>query len=176
MVGARGRSAAPRFNRGDHVGALAEQVHAGEHLQVLYPSDDTPAGQELRLRQEYFFASASLQDLLRRHHAAARRPAPLPDQAAIQLNDTHPAIAVAELMRLLVDVHGVAWDEAWAITSGTHLLHQSHPVARGAGELAGALLERLLPRHMQIIYRINALHLDGCAQRADDGDPVVACR
>ena len=95
------------FNQGDHVGALAARARANAISQVLYPSEDTPAGQELRLRQEYFFSSASLHDLLYRHihqHGDVRTPC---RQRAIQLNDTHPAIAIAELMRLLVDVHDI---------------------------------------------------------------------
>ena len=96
-----------------------------------------PPGQELRLRQEYFFTSASLQDLVGRHMRQHGDIRTLPDKAAIQLNDTHPAIAVAELMRLLVDVHEVPWDEAWRITTDTIVLHQPHAAARGAGELAG---------------------------------------
>ena len=102
VVGARGRPAAARRvqRRATIVGALAAQARADSISQVLYPSDATPAGQELRLRQEYFFVSASLQDLVRRHIAAATATSDsLPDKAAIQLNDTHPAIAVAELMR-----------------------------------------------------------------------------
>ena len=126
------------FNRGDHVGALAARARANAISQVLYPSDESPAGQELRLRQEYFFTSASLQDLVGRHmrqHNGDIRT--LPDKAAIQLNDTHPAIAVAELMRILVDLHEIPWEEAWQITTGHDLLHQPHAAARGAGELAG---------------------------------------
>src|SRR5271169_2378208 len=104
------------FNQGDHVGALAARARANAISQVLYPSDETPAGQELRLRQEYFFSSASLHDLLRRHMRQYGELNTLPDQCAIQLNDTHPAIVVAELMRLLVDEHGMEWEEAWRIT------------------------------------------------------------
>ncbi|MEA2772562.1 MAG: glycogen phosphorylase, partial [Acetobacteraceae bacterium] len=89
------------FNHGDHAGALAEQVKAESISKVLYPSDATPAGQELRLRQEYFFVSASLQDLVRRHFKAFGHVASLPDKTAIQLNDTHPAIGIAEMMRIL---------------------------------------------------------------------------
>jgi starch phosphorylase len=89
------------FNRGDHVGALADRVRLESVSRVLYPSDATPAGQELRLRQEYFFASASLQDLVRRHQQQYGELASLPEHAVIQLNDTHPAIAIAELMRFL---------------------------------------------------------------------------
>ena len=108
-----------RFNAGDHMGALADEMRADSLVRVLYPADSSPAGQELRLRQEYFFTSASIQDIVRRHvqhHGDVRS---LPDKAAIQLNDTHPAVAVAELVRLLVDVHGLEFDEAWDITRRT---------------------------------------------------------
>src|SRR5690606_642085 len=108
-----------RFNAGDHVGAVAEEARAEAISRVLYPADTTEAGQELRLRQEYFFVSASLQDLLRRHLKQHGDLHLLPAKAAIQLNDTHPAIAVAELMRLLVDVHSLPWAEAWDITVNT---------------------------------------------------------
>ena len=161
VVGARQRSAAlADFNRGDHVGALADRVRLESISRVLYPSDETPAGQELRLRQEYFFASASLQDLVRRHLAQHGELASLPDHAAIQLNDTHPAIAVAELMRLLVDVHAMPWAQAWEITTATfnYTNHTLLPEALESWPVP--LMERLLPRHMQIIYLINALHLD----------------
>jgi starch phosphorylase len=120
------------FNLGDYVGAMADRARVEAISRVLYPSDATPAGHELRLRQEYFFTSASLQDLIRRHLARHPDLSNLSDQAAIQLNDTHPAIAVAELMRLLVDEHGVRWDEAWRITRGT-LNYTNHTLpARGA--------------------------------------------
>jgi starch phosphorylase len=148
------------FNEGDYVGALADQVRAESISKVLYPSDSTPAGQELRLRQEYFFASASLQDLVGRHLRQHGDIDTLADQTAIQLNDTHPAIGVAELMRLLVDVHGIAWDRAWEITVAT-FSYTNHTLLPEALETWPApLMERLLPRHMQIIYLINARHLD----------------
>jgi starch phosphorylase len=107
------------FNEGDYVGALAHRARAEAISRILYPSDATPAGQELRLRQEYFFTSGSLQDLLRRHLQQHEDVRTLPDHVAIQLNDTHPAIAVAELMRLLLDEHALAWEEAWRITTDT---------------------------------------------------------
>jgi starch phosphorylase len=144
------------FNAGDHAGALADQVRADSLVRVLYPADSHKAGQELRLRQEYFFSAASIQDLMRRHvqfHGDIRT---LPDKAAIQLNDTHPAVAVAELMRMLIDVHGLAFDEAWAITqaSVSYTNHTLLPEALESWPLP--LFERLLPRHMQIIYAINS--------------------
>ena len=153
-----------RFNAGDHLGAVAEAVKADSISRVLYPADVTEAGQELRLRQEYFFVSASLQDLLARHlsHYPLER---LPDMMAIQLNDTHPAIAVAELMRLLVDEHGVPWSEAWQLTVAT-LAYTNHTLLPEALESwPVSLMERLLPRHMQIIYLINAEHIDALRAR-----------
>ena len=148
------------FNRGDHVGALASRSRANAISQILYPSDETPEGQELRLRQEYFFSSASLQDLMFRHvhqHGDIRS---LATHNAIQLNDTHPAIAIAELMRLLVDLHEVPWAEAWKITTET-FSYTNHTLLPEALETWPVnLMERLLPRHMQIIYLINAQHLN----------------
>jgi glycogen phosphorylase len=148
------------FNRGDYVGALSERMRLEAISKVLYPSDSTLAGQELRLRQEFFFVSASLQDLIRRHLKQHGDIRTLADKAAIQLNDTHPAMAVAELMRVLVDVHGIGWKEAWTITRGT-LNYTNHTLLPEALESWSVpLVERLLPRHMQIIYLINAYHLD----------------
>jgi starch phosphorylase len=148
------------FNRGDYIGALAERSTAEAISKVLYPSDATPAGQELRLRQEYFFASASLQDLMHRHMRQFKTIDTLADKVAIQMNDTHPAIGVAELMRILVDLHGVAWDRAWAITTAS-FSYTNHTLMPEALEIwPVSLMERLLPRPMQIIYLINAAHLD----------------
>ncbi len=153
------------FNQGDYVGALAHRARAEAISRILYPSDATPAGQELRLRQEYFFTSASLQDLVRRHLRQHGNLRTLAEHASIQLNDTHPAIAVAELMRLLVDEHGLGWDEAWSITTNT-LNYTNHTLLPEALETwPVAMMERLLPRHMQIIYLINWLHLEALSER-----------
>jgi glycogen phosphorylase len=147
------------FNSGDHVGALYEQARAEAISKVLYPSDESPAGRDLRLRQEYFFVSASLQDLVQRHLRTDGDLHFLPDRAAIQLNDTHPSIAVPELMRILVDVHGLPWDDAWRITVGT-LSYTNHTLLPEALESwPMPLFERVLPRHLEIIYRINEQHL-----------------
>ena len=144
------------FNAGDHVGALENEVRADSLVRVLYPADSTAAGQELRLRQEYFFTSASIQDIVRRHVQYNGDILTLPDKAAIQLNDTHPAVAVAELMRLLVDVHGLEFDEALGVTRKTiaYTNHTLLPEALESWPLP--LFERLLPRHMQIVYAINS--------------------
>ncbi len=160
------------FNQGDHIGAMADRVRAEAISKVLYPSDATPAGQELRLRQEYFFAAASLQDLIRRHLKKFPGLHNLSDQAAIQLNDTHPAIAVVELMRQLVDLHEVAWHDAWEITCKT-FSYTNHTLLPEALETWPVpLMERVLPRHMQIIYLINALHLDKLRDGGET-DPAV---
>ncbi|MDD2059973.1 glycogen/starch/alpha-glucan phosphorylase [Pseudomonas sp. GD03860] len=149
-----------RFNAGDHLGAVAEVARAESISRVLYPADSTEAGQELRLRQEYFFVCASLQDLLRRHLNMHDSLLNLHESAAIQLNDTHPSIAVAELMRLLVDQHEIPWDTAWQLTVDT-LAYTNHTLLPEALETwPVGLMERMLPRHMQIIYLINAFHID----------------
>ena len=153
------------FNAGDFVGALSDTVRAEAISKVLYPSDATPAGQELRLRQEYFFASASLLDLIRRHVKQHQDVRTLGAHAAVQLNDTHPAIAVPELMRILIDLNGLEWDEAWTVTQAT-FSYTNHTLLPEALETWPVpLMERLLPRHMQIIYLLNAAHLDSARRR-----------
>ena len=162
------------FNRGDHVGALADRVRSEAISRVLYPSDESPAGLELRLRQEFFFVSASLQDMLRRHLGHYPSVDNFADKVAIQLNDTHPAIGIAELMRLLVDVHGVPWDHAWRIT-GESFSYTNHTLLPEALEMWPVpLMERLLPRHMQIIYMINNTHLDGAKRAGFGNDAFLA--
>ncbi|MDQ2802728.1 MAG: glycogen/starch/alpha-glucan phosphorylase, partial [Pseudomonadota bacterium] len=162
------------FNRGDHVGAMRERVRTEAISRVLYPGDETDAGQELRLRQEFFFASASLQDLLRRHVDQFGDLRTLADKAAIQLNDTHPAIGNAELMRLLVDVHGIEGNEAWRISTAT-FAYTNHTLLPEALETwAVPLLERLLPRHMQIIYLLNGQHLEHVRRRGHTDDAMLA--
>jgi starch phosphorylase len=157
------------FNQGDHVGAVHERMRAESISRVLYPADSTPAGQELRLRQEFFFTSASLQDLLRRHVQQFGDVRSLAEHAAVQLNDTHPAIAVAELIRLLVDVHGLSWEEAANVTRET-ISYTNHTLLPEALETWPVhLMERMLPRHMQIIYALNA-RLLAAARRVDGAD------
>ncbi|MDE8650451.1 glycogen/starch/alpha-glucan phosphorylase [Novosphingobium album (ex Liu et al. 2023)] len=161
------------FNAGDHIGALADQVRADSLVRVLYPADSNAAGQELRLRQEYFFSAASIQDIVRRHVQYDGDVRTLPDKAAIQLNDTHPSVAVAELMRLLVDVHGLEFNEAWAVTQRTisYTNHTLLPEALESWPLP--LFERMLPRHMQIIYAINSRVLRE-ARKAGLDDAAIA--
>ncbi len=161
------------FNAGDHVGALEGEARAASLVRVLYPADSHRAGQELRLRQEYFFSAASIQDILRRHMQFHDDIRTLPEKAAIQLNDTHPAVAVAELIRLLVDEHGLEFDEALDITRRTvaYTNHTLLPEALESWPLP--LFERLLPRHMQIIYALNSRVMRD-ARKAQMDDPAVA--
>ena len=162
------------FNAGDYVGAVAAQARAEAICKFLYPSDETPAGRELRLRQEYFFVSASLQDILANQLRAYGSLQSLSSAAAIQLNDTHPSLAVAELMRLLIDLHGLRWDNAWDLTTKT-LSYTNHTLLPEALETwPVALFEAVLPRHLQIIYRINALHLDRAEKKFPNQSELMA--
>ncbi len=149
-----------KFNEGDHVAALWQRSRAEAISKILYPGDDLPSGRELRLRQEYFFVSASVQDLVRGHVRSQGEISTLPQHAAIQLNDTHPSIAVAELMRVLVDLYRLPWDEAWRITRATcsYTNHSLLPEALESWPVR--LFETLLPRHLEIIYALNRNHLD----------------
>ncbi|WP_298370952.1 glycogen/starch/alpha-glucan phosphorylase [Azospirillum sp.] len=147
------------FNEGAYMKAVEQKILSENLSRVLYPNDATEIGKELRFKQEYFFTSASLQDILRRylqHHTSFDN---LPNKAAIQLNDTHPAIGIAELMRLLIDQHGLRWEKAWEITQATfaYTNHTLLPEALEAWPVR--MVERILPRHMQIIYEINAKFL-----------------
>ena len=143
------------FNAGNHAAAVEDQVAAKNVSRVLYPDDSTPQGKELRFKQQYFFVSASVQDLLANHIAEGRSLADLPDSVALQLNDTHPALAIPELLRLLLDVHDLDWTLAWGISCQLfgYTNHTLLPEALETWPVA--FFERLLPRHLEIIYRIN---------------------
>jgi starch phosphorylase len=162
------------FNAGDHIGALAGEARAESLVRVLYPADSNPAGQELRLRQEYFFSSASIQDIVRRHMQYFGDIRTLPQKAAIHLNDTHPAVAVTELMRLLMDIYKMGFAEAWDMTRQVfaYTNHTLLPEALESWPLP--LFERLLPRHMQLIYAINADLLRSVRKRGDFDDRATA--
>ena len=159
------------FNSGDYARA-AEYKNQFENISwVLYPNDSTPAGRELRLKQEYFFTSASLQDIVARHLAEHGRLDNLAEHVAVHLNDTHPAIGVAELMRLLIDLHGMAWETAWDLTTRifSYTNHTLMPEALETWPVS--LLQKVLPRHLQIIFRINHEFLAFAAQhRPGDGE------
>ena len=148
------------FNRGDYWGAVNQKVMSENITKVLYPNDEQVKGKELRLEQQYFFVACSLQDMLRITRVQKIPPERFHEKFAIQLNDTHPSIAVAELMRLLVDELALDWDAAWAITRQTfaYTNHTLLPEALERWPLD--LFGRMLPRHLEIIYEINARFLD----------------
>ena len=153
------------FNHGDYIKAMEEKVLSENITKVLYPSDERQAGKELRLKQQYFFVAATFQDIVRRFRKSHAPFSTLPDTVAIQLNDTHPAIAIPEFMRILLDDEGLPWDEAWDICVRT-FAYTNHTVMPEALETwPVGLIERLLPRHMEIIFEINRRFLDEVAQR-----------
>ncbi|HEY3498141.1 MAG TPA: glycogen/starch/alpha-glucan phosphorylase [Polyangiaceae bacterium] len=158
------------FNRGDYIKSV-EQKSASENIsRVLYPNDQQPAGKELRLKQEYMLVSATLQDALNRHLRYHPDLYNLHEQAVFQMNDTHPALAVAELVRLLCDEHGMPWDHAFSLTRRC-LAYTNHTILPEALERWPVwLMERVLPRHLQIIYDINSLHLAEVKKRFPGDD------
>jgi len=153
------------FNAGNYYAAVEEQIAAKNVSRVLYPDDSTPQGRELRFRQQYFFVSASIQDLLATHMAEGRRLEDLGDAVAIQLNDTHPTLAIPELLRLLVDEYEMDWPAAWQITREVfgYTNHTLLPEALETWPVA--TFEKLLPRHLQIIYLINREFLDKVGEK-----------
>jgi len=164
------------FNTGDYLGAVQEKVASETISKVLYPNDEAMIGKHLRLAQQYFFVSCSLQDVIRVHVGMRGRSLDdLPDAWAVQLNDTHPAIAVAELMRLLVDEHLLEWERAWSITQRM-LAYTNHTLLPEALEKwAVPLFGGQLPRHLEIIYEINRRFLDH-VRKAHPGDDGLAAR
>jgi starch phosphorylase len=143
------------FNRGNYLEALAPRIRSKTVTRLLYPDDSTPEGRELRLRQEHFFASASVQDLVMRFQREYSQWSLLPDKIAIHLNDTHPALAPAELIRLLVDVHGVGWEQAVELTRAV-FSYTNHTLMPEALEVWQAdLLRRIAPRHLEIFEEVN---------------------
>ncbi len=151
------------FHEGDYEGAVRDKNESENLTRVLYPDDSTAMGRELRLKQEYFCVSASIQDILARTDGALEQ---LPDRVAIQLNDTHPVLAIPELMRILIDVHEFEWRDAWDIAKRT-FAYTNHTLLPEALETwPEAMLEKLLPRHLQIIHRINDEFMDHVRLRA----------
>jgi len=156
------------FNVGDYYGAVEHKVASETLTKVLYPNDEPAQGKQLRLQQQYFLVSCSLQDLLRLHRLRGGGPKDLHESFAIQLNDTHPALAVPELMRLLLDAYGMSWETAWRITSATfaYTNHTLLPEALETWPLP--MFGRLLPRHLEIIYEINRRFMDEVRARFPD--------
>ena len=148
------------FNRGDYYGAVNQKVASENLSKVLYPNDEQSQGKELRLEQQYFFVSCSLQDMLRILHVQKIPLANFHEKFAVQLNDTHPAIAVAELMRLLVDEHAMAWDDAWGIVGRTFAYTNHTLLPEPLEQWPLPLFAKVLPRHLELIYEINARFLD----------------
>ena len=164
------------FSSGDFVGALAETLTAESLTRVLYPDDSTSMGQGLRFVQEYFLVACSLADLVRRFRRSNADWSTLPEKVAIQLNDTHPAMAVPELMRILLDEAHLGWDEAWDLTQRT-LAYTNHTLLPEALEKWPlAWFEMMLPRHLEIIYEINRRLLDEVRTRFPGDEGRVAAR
>jgi starch phosphorylase len=148
------------FNYGDYYGAVEDQVAAENLTRVLYPNDEPVAGKRLRLEQQYFFVSCALQDMIRIYQQSGRDLAEFAGKYVAQLNDTHPAIAVAELMRLLVDEHGMEWQPAWEVTTRVFAYTNHTLLPEALEKWPIDLFGRVLPRHLEIIYEINHRFLD----------------
>ena len=159
------------FNEGHYAEAVEARMHSENLSKVLYPNDSTPAGRELRLKQQYFLVSCSLRDIIRRFRFRNQDWEAFPDQVVIQLNDTHPVLAIPELMHLLVDENGVGWEQAWSITRRTfaYTCHTLLPEALETWPVE--MFERLLPRHLEIICILNQFFLEDVRARypGDDG-------
>jgi starch phosphorylase len=163
------------FNGGEHQRAFSRRNELESLSQVLYPGDTTLAGRELRFKQEYFFASASIQDILRRFRRLDLPIERLPEEFVVQINDTHPVLAILELMRLLVDIEGLPWERALELTQRS-FAYTNHTLLPEAFEVWPVqFFERLLPRHLQIVYEMNGGFLDEVARRRPH-DTGLICR
>jgi starch phosphorylase len=162
------------FNEGGYIEAMKDKIETETISKVLYPSDAVESGKELRLKQQYFFVSCAIQDIVRRFLEKSNDFKKLPDKVVIQLNDTHPAIAIAEMMRILVDVHGQEWDDAWEITSKC-FAYTNHTLLPEALETWPArILGRMLPRHLQIIYEINRRFMEFARSRFGEDEAKLS--
>ncbi|HUF10559.1 MAG TPA: glycogen/starch/alpha-glucan phosphorylase [Rhodothermales bacterium] len=161
------------FDVGDYVRAVEQKIHTENISKVLYPNDATEQGRRLRLRQQYFFVACSLQDIIKRFHIRNSDWDKLPDIAVIQLNDTHPVIAIVELMRILVDENRVDWERAWHITHRTFASTQHTLLPEALEKWPVELFESLLPRHLEIIYEINDRFLEEVRARFPDDEDRV---
>jgi len=158
------------FNEGGYVEAVRNKAMVETISKVLYPNDSTESGKELRLVQQYFFVCCSLQDIIRRFHKQSTRWEDLPGKVAIQLNDTHPAVATAELMRILVDDYDLPWEKAWDITRKTFSYTNHTLLPEALEKWSVPLFERVLPRHLQIIFEINRRFLEEEVEAEWPGD------
>ena len=162
------------FNQGDYIGAVEAKVRSENISKVLYPSDEAWAGKELRLKQQYFFVAATLFDIFRRHKKQNLALKDLPDYVAIQLNDTHPSIAIPELMRILLDEEYLLWEDAWEICEKT-FAYTNHTVLPEALETWPVdLIAKVLPRHLEIIYEINHRFLEMVRQKFPESSDLLS--
>src|SRR5438477_2167140 len=162
------------FNEGDYEKAVLDKNRSETISKVLYPSDVKQWGRELRLKQQYFFVACSLHDIVRRHLVAYPSLANFPEKVAIQLNDTHPAVAIPELMRILVDEHALAWEKAWEVTQASFGYTNHTLLAEALATWPVELFQRLLPRHLTIIYEINRRFLRQVMNRFPYDEPRIA--
>lgn len=153
------------FNQGDYQKSVEENIKAENITSVLYPNDNTIFGKELRLKQQYFFVCATLQDILRRFQKKGHAWSDLPNYVAIQLNDTHPTLGIVELQRILVDIHKLQWDDAWSIVTKVYSFTNHTVLPEAMEKWSVPMLENLLPRHMQIIYDINLFFLQNVEKK-----------
>ena len=153
------------FNQGDYLRALEEKIESERVSKILYPSDSISSGRELRLVQEYFLVACSVRDMVRRHLEQGHPISTLAEKVAVQMNDTHPALTVAELMRLLVDEKDLPWDAAWKITCATCAFTNHTLMGEALEKWSVDLVAKVLPRHLEIIYEINRQFLDAVSQR-----------
>jgi starch phosphorylase len=163
------------FDVGDYARAVEQKVHSENISKVLYPNDNTPQGRELRLRQQYFFVACSLHDIIRRWRIRNDDWSTFPEKVTIQLNDTHPVVAIPELMRILIDLEGLSWKQAWHITSRTFASTQHTLLPEALEKWPVDLFGSLLPRHLEIVYEINKMFLDE-VREAFPGDPGRVAR
>jgi glycogen phosphorylase len=162
------------FNEGDYEKAVLDKNRSETISKVLYPSDVKQFGKELRLKQQYFFVGCSLHDIVRRHLVAYPSLANFPEKVAIQLNDTHPAVAIPELMRIFVDEHAVAWEKAWEVVQASFGYTNHTLLAEALETWPVELFQRLLPRHLTIIYEINRRFLRQVMNRFPNDEPRLA--
>jgi starch phosphorylase len=162
------------FNIGNYVAAVQSKTESENISKVLYPNDTITEGKFLRLRQQYFFVSATLQDIIRKYNINHKKFDKFSKQVAIQLNDTHPVIAIPELMRILIDENNLMWDEAWDLSVGTFAYTNHTVVPEALEEWSVKILEELLPRHLQIIYEINRRFLEYVKVKYSTDDLVLS--